>query len=160
LAHVAEVLTILRNDGLSLKRGKCHLFSETVEYLGHVIRPGRLGIAEKTTALKTAPLPRAHSELRFFLGIFNVYRRFVPLFPAFAAHLNVLLCNFMPPQLDRLPPAVADFTELRDRLLYLPVLVLPRTEGLRFLGTDPLDGQVDCFLLQVQPDGKPFPLGF
>jgi Reverse transcriptase (RNA-dependent DNA polymerase) len=58
LAHVAEVLTLLGNAGLSLKLKKCHFFSETVDYLGLVIRPGLLGVAEKNkTALKTAPLP-------------------------------------------------------------------------------------------------------
>jgi Reverse transcriptase (RNA-dependent DNA polymerase) len=61
LAHVAEVLTLLGNAGLSLKLKKCHFFSETVDYLGHVIRPGRLEVAEKnTTALKKARQP--HSD--------------------------------------------------------------------------------------------------
>jgi hypothetical protein len=55
---VVEVLTLLGNAGLSLKLKKCHFFSETVDYLGHVIQPGRLNVAEKNTAaLKTAPLP-------------------------------------------------------------------------------------------------------
>jgi Reverse transcriptase (RNA-dependent DNA polymerase) len=57
LAYVAEVLTLLGNAGLSLKLNKFHFFSETVDYLGHVIRSGRLGVAEKnTTALKTSQL--------------------------------------------------------------------------------------------------------
>jgi Reverse transcriptase (RNA-dependent DNA polymerase) len=98
LAHVAEVLTLLGNAGLSLKLKKGHLLSETVEYLGHVIRPGRLRVAEKnTTGLKTAPLPRTQTELRSFLGLFNVYRRFFPRFSAISAPLNVLLCKGMPP---------------------------------------------------------------
>jgi hypothetical protein len=68
LAHVAEVLTLLGNAGLSLKLKKCHFFSETVGYLGHVIRPGRLGVAEKNTnSLKTAPLPRTQRELKILL---------------------------------------------------------------------------------------------
>jgi hypothetical protein len=61
LTHVAEVLTLLGSAGLSLKLKKCHLFSSTVDYLGHVIRPGRLGVAEtNTVALTTAPLPRTN----------------------------------------------------------------------------------------------------
>jgi hypothetical protein len=67
LTHVAEALTLLGNAGLSLKLKKCHLFGETVVYLGHVIRPGRLGVAEKnTTASKEAPIPRTQTELRYF----------------------------------------------------------------------------------------------
>jgi Reverse transcriptase (RNA-dependent DNA polymerase) len=72
LTHIAEVLTLLGNAGLSLKLKKCHLFSSTVDYLGHVIRPGRLGVAEKNTvALRTAPLPRTQTVLRSFLGLCN-----------------------------------------------------------------------------------------
>jgi hypothetical protein len=98
LQHVNEALTLLGNSGLSLKLKKCHFFSDTVDYLGHVLRPGRLGVAEKnTTALRTAPLPRTQTELRSFLGLCNVYRRFVPHFSALAAPLNALLCKGMPP---------------------------------------------------------------
>jgi hypothetical protein len=105
-----------------------------VDYLGHLIRPGRLGVAEKNmTALKTAPLPRTQSELRSFLGLCNVYRRFFPRFSAIAAPLNVFLCKGISPQLDPLPPAAfVAFTELRDRLLSPPVLALPRAEGRLF----------------------------
>jgi hypothetical protein len=68
--HVAEVLTLLGKTCLSLKLKKCHFFLDTVDYLGHVIRLGRLGVAEKnTTALKTAPLTRTQTELRSFLGL-------------------------------------------------------------------------------------------
>jgi Reverse transcriptase (RNA-dependent DNA polymerase) len=131
LAHVAEALTLLGNGSLSLKLKKCHLFAETVYYLGHVIRPGRLGVAEKnTTALKTAPLPRTQTELRSFLVLCNVYRRFVPKFSAIAAPLNSFLGKGTPPQLGPLPPkAIAAFNQLRDKLLQPPVLALPRTEG-------------------------------
>jgi hypothetical protein len=67
LAHVAEALTLPGNAGLSLKLKKCHFFAETVDYLGHVIRPGRLVVTEKnTSALKSPPLPRTQTELRFF----------------------------------------------------------------------------------------------
>ena len=162
LAHVAEALTLLGNAGLSLKLKKCHFFAEAVDYLGHVIRPGRLGVAEKnTTALKTAPLPRTQTELRSFLGLCNVYRRFVPKFSAIAAPLNAFLGKGTPPQLGPLPPeAVAAFNQLRDKLLHPPVLALPRTEGSLWLDTDASDGQLGCCLLQEQPDGKPLPLGY
>jgi hypothetical protein len=93
-------MTVLGNAGLSLKLQKCRFFAETVNYLGHVIRPGRLGVAEKNTeALKVAPLPRTQTELRSFLGLCKVYRRFVPRFSAIAAPLNALLCKGMPPNL-------------------------------------------------------------
>jgi Reverse transcriptase (RNA-dependent DNA polymerase) len=124
LAHVAEVSTLLGNVDLSMKLKKCHFFSETVDYLGHVIRPSRLEVAEKNTAvLKTAPLPRTQTELRSFRGFATSTGPFVPRFSAIDAPLNALLCKGMLPQLGPLPPpAVAAFAELRDRLLTPPVL--------------------------------------
>ncbi len=40
LRHVEEILHVLRGDGLSLMLRKCNFFKESVDYLGHVIRPG------------------------------------------------------------------------------------------------------------------------
>jgi RNase H-like domain found in reverse transcriptase/Reverse transcriptase (RNA-dependent DNA polymerase) len=162
LEHANEELTLLGNSGLSLKLKKCHFFSDTVDYLGHVIRPGRLGVTENnTTALRTAPLTRAQTKLRSFLGIFNVYRRFVPHFSTLAAPLSALLCKCMPPQLGPIPKdGVVAFNTLRDRLLSPPVLALPRAKGQMWLDTEASDGQLGCCLLRLQPDGKPLPLGY
>lgn len=40
--HVREVLTLLRNAGVTLKLSKCSFFGTSVLYLDHVIRPGQL----------------------------------------------------------------------------------------------------------------------
>jgi RNase H-like domain found in reverse transcriptase/Reverse transcriptase (RNA-dependent DNA polymerase)/Integrase zinc binding domain/Chromo (CHRromatin Organisation MOdifier) domain/Integrase core domain len=162
LAHVNEALTLLGNAGLSLKLKKCHFFADTVDYLGHVIRPGRLGVAEKNTeALKTARLPKTQTELRSFLGLCNVYRRFVPHFSSIASPLNALLSKGTPPTLGPLSPAaIAAFTALRDRLLSPPILALPRAVGKFCLDTDASNGQLGCCLSQQQPCGKYLPLGY
>ena len=47
LKHVDEVLSVLRTDGMTLKLKKCFFFVDSVDYLGHVIRPGLLQVAEK-----------------------------------------------------------------------------------------------------------------
>jgi RNase H-like domain found in reverse transcriptase len=162
LEHVNEAITLLGNSGLSLKLKKFHFFSDTVDYLGHVIRPGHLCVAEKsTTALRTAPLPRTQTELRSFLGLCNVHRRFVPHFSTLAAPLNTLLCKGMPPQLGpNQQDGFVAFNTLRDRLFSPPILTLPRAKGQMWLDTDASDGQLGCCLLQLQPDGKPLPLGY
>jgi Reverse transcriptase (RNA-dependent DNA polymerase) len=48
LAHLDEALTILGQAGLSLKLAKCHFLQEAVDYLGHVIRPGKLESPPRT----------------------------------------------------------------------------------------------------------------
>jgi transposase InsO family protein len=160
--HVDEVLTTLGRAGLSLKLKKCHFFQEAVDYLGHVIRPGRLEVAEKNTvALKEAKLPKTQTELKSFLGLCNVYRRFVARFAAIAAPLTALLRKETPFQL---PPLSEEqrkaFETLRERLLSPPVLALPRAEGHYFLDTDASATQLGCCLRQTQPDGSTLPLGF
>jgi hypothetical protein len=58
LTHHDQVLERFYRAGLSLKLRKCRYFSDTVSYLGHVIRPGKLAVAEKnTSALKYAKPP-------------------------------------------------------------------------------------------------------
>jgi hypothetical protein len=71
---------------------KCHFFRNEVNYLGNVICPGTLAVAEKNTrALRTAKHPSTKTELRSFLGLCNVYRRFANGFAKIAAPLNSLL---------------------------------------------------------------------
>jgi hypothetical protein len=102
-----------------------------VDYLGHVIRPGRLGVAEKNTdALRAAAPPRTHIELRSFLGLDNPYRRFVQQFSTFAEHLNSYLTKKKPALLRMLSTeALAAFESLRDKFLNPPILELPRRSG-------------------------------
>jgi hypothetical protein len=76
-------------------------FSDTVSYLVHVIPPGKLTVAQKNThALKTAKPPTTQSELCSFLGLCNVYRRFVAGFAKIAAPLNIPLRKGESPQLN------------------------------------------------------------
>ncbi len=47
IRHVHEVLSTLRNAGLSVKFKKTNFFCQSVDYQGHRITPGRLEIALK-----------------------------------------------------------------------------------------------------------------
>ena len=108
-----------------------------MDYLGHVIRPGHLSVAEKNTAaLKVAKHPTTQTELRSFLGLCNVYRRFVKGFSKIAAPLNLLLRKGETPQLGPLSSEhVSAFETLRDALLNPPILDLPRIEDVFTLDT-------------------------
>lgn len=49
IEHVKQVLTLLKHAGVRLNVKKCYFFTETIEYLGNVIRPRCLEIATHTT---------------------------------------------------------------------------------------------------------------
>jgi hypothetical protein len=85
LKHVNEALNLLGKAGFPLKLIKFHFIKEAVDYLGQVIRPGKLAVAENNTAaLRNAPVTKLLTELRSFLGLCNVYRRFFPRYAAVA----------------------------------------------------------------------------
>jgi RNase H-like domain found in reverse transcriptase len=133
-----------------------------VDYLGHFIRPGQPSVAENNKAtLKNAQHPTTQTDLRFFLGICNVYRRFVRGFAKIAEPLNLLLQKGETPQLGPMSyKQVTAFDTLRDALLNPPVLALPRIEGAFTLDTDASDHQLGCCLLKSQPDGSQRPVGY
>jgi hypothetical protein len=103
LVHLDFVLNRLYRAGLSLNLKKCLFFKSEVSHLGHVIGPGTLEVAgEDTRALRTAKPPSTQTELRSFLGLCNVYRRFVKGFAKIAALLNSLLRKCDSPHLNTL----------------------------------------------------------
>jgi hypothetical protein len=132
------VLHRLYRAGLSLNSKKCFFFNETVNYLGHVIRLGKLAVAEKNTrALREAKPPTTQTELRSFLGLCNVYRRFVAGFAKIASPLNALLRKVESPRLGELSSEqLAAFEKIRENLLNPPILALSRFEGIFTLDTD------------------------
>lgn len=43
---VDEILQVLGDTGVSLKFDKCIFFTDTIRYLGHIIKPARLKVDE------------------------------------------------------------------------------------------------------------------
>lgn len=128
--HIKEVLGLLRAVVMTLKLKKYHFFSESIDYLGHVIAPGKLQAAKMTTqAIESLRYVEDISEMRSFLGLCNVYRRFVPCFAKNAAFLNKKLKN------EKTSQFVLDYqerravNELKNYLVSPPVLALPRAKS-------------------------------
>ena len=64
LRHVDEIFTALGEAGVTLKISKCRFFSDTVEYLGHIIKPGKLEIdLAHTASLREAKPPTTKTEV-------------------------------------------------------------------------------------------------
>jgi hypothetical protein len=162
MLHLDGVLERLYRAGLSLKLEKCYFCKDTVSYLEHVIRPGKLAVAEKNTlSLRTVQPPSTQSELRSFLGLCNVYRRFVPGFAKIASPLNALLRKGESPQLGPFnKDQLEAFMTLKERLINPPILSLPRSQGQYTLDTDASQDQIGCCLFEEQGEKKLKPIGY
>jgi len=156
LSHMDTVLTLLGKHGVTLKAQKCHRFSNEVEYLGHVVRPGRLTVNEKSLrAIKKAVFPKTQTQLRSFLGMCNVYRGFIVDFAKTAKPLNDLNSVKFPKPLSTTPPEEqAAVDKLREQLCHPPILAIPRKEGKYIIDVDASYDQLGFCLLQQQPDDK------
>ena len=154
---VDHVLSLLRAAGVTLKLKKCFWFQNRVDYLGHVITPGKLSVAtENAKAFKTALFPTTLTQLRSFLGAANVYRRFIKDYSKIAKPLNAMLKKDATPNWeDPSESQRAAFEELKRRLTSPPVLVLPKRDRPFMIDTDASSYQLGAVLLQQQNESDP-----
>ena len=115
----------------------------------------------KEAIQKSLP-PRDVPEVRSFLGICNVYRKFVKDFTKIATPLNKKLNKGKPTKWESLTDGeMTAFETLKEKLVKPPILTLPKANRPLILDTDACDLQLGCVLLQQQEDSKTWlPLGF
>lgn len=77
--HVRIVLERLKQNGLVINAEKCVFSKPRVEFLGYTIdKDGIRPIASRVRAVLEYKLPTVVKDLRRFLALINVYKRFVP----------------------------------------------------------------------------------
>ena len=162
LQHITKVLSLLNNAGMTLKLRKCFFLQQRVEYLGHIVAPGQLQVASKTCqAIKEMPPPRTITELRSFLGLCNVYRRFIKGFGQIAYPLTRKLRLEARDSFPELTEEEMEaYESLKKALTEPPVLALPRSDLPYVLDTDASDKQVGAALMQKYPDKSLRPIGY
>ena len=151
---------------LNLK--KCIFASNSVQYLGQTvtaggIKPGK----EKTEAIAKASVPESQKKLRYFLGLANYFRSYIPGFAKLAAPLFRLTkirpgrkarrCQLRPTQ--RLMPSRG----LSFQSHVWPFLVETGSTRCRVdsaQGDEKNAGGMGAVLLQAQADGTKRPVGF
>ena len=162
LCQVDEILQVLRDVGGTLRLAKCNFFTESVNYLGHAIRPGLLQVGDKSLdAIGEAKPPTTPTQVRSFLGLCNVYKRFVPSFVHISAPLVSLTTNDAP---DHIPSLTAQqlqaFETLKNALIHAPIIHLPRSGLTYIVDTDASNAQLGCALFQKHEVGVRHPIGY
>ena len=87
--HLRQVLQHLKDNQLYARLSKCTFFTNSIEYLGHIVdgddlRPN----PQLVQALMDFPQPRILKELQSFLGLANYYRKFIANFSQIALSLT------------------------------------------------------------------------
>jgi len=76
--HVREVLRQLQKNHLYAQADKCFFHVDTVKYLGYILSPNGLTMADdKVKVIQDWPEPRKIKDIQSFLGFANFYRRFI-----------------------------------------------------------------------------------
>jgi hypothetical protein len=76
--NVREVLSRLRKHRLYAKAEKCKFSVDTTEFLGFVVSPSGISMAQsKVDAVLKWPTPKTVKQIQSFLGFANIYRRFI-----------------------------------------------------------------------------------
>jgi hypothetical protein len=79
--HLRMVLQVLREHQLYAKLGKYTFYRKQIQYLGHNVLEDSITVdPKKVEVIKSWPSPTNIFEVRYFMGLFGYYRRFIAFF--------------------------------------------------------------------------------
>ncbi|KAJ1184493.1 hypothetical protein NDU88_001299 [Pleurodeles waltl] len=116
-----EVFKALDEAGMTIRKEKCQLGVESVEYLGHKI--SKNGVEPKcdlVVAVKEAPAPTNKEELRSFLGLAEFKSKFVHNLAVVTAPMRTLLKKNVPFEWN--DECQIAFEEVKDAIVHCPTL--------------------------------------
>ena len=86
------VLEKLWENDLFLKAKKCKFYKMKIEYLGMIIKEGRISMDPvKLGGIRDWPTPTTVKQIQSFLGFGNFYRKFISHYSNLAQPLNDLM---------------------------------------------------------------------
>lgn len=136
------------------------IFTETIDYLVDMIPTRQVGLASPTTdAIHALQEPTYLTEIRFFIGLWNVFWRFVSDFAKLVASLKKNLLIDQPTTFYSLHhEETRSMNALKQTLRSPPALALPSSHGQIILDRDACTLEDGCVLIQKQFDGKIKPI--
>ena len=89
---VRQVIQRLKDNDLYLKPEKCSFEKDKVEFLGLIIKDGKVAMDNvKVRGILDWPTPTCVKDIQSFMGFANFYRRFIAGFSDVARPMNDLL---------------------------------------------------------------------
>jgi len=150
LSHVDQVLDLLSQHQLFLKRSKCAFGAFEVEYLDHIL--GKDGVwvdPKKIETMKDSPFTNTLKSLWGFHGLTGYYRKFVHNYGKIAALLVALLKK---KYFSWNAATNQSFQALKEVVCTIPVLALLDFTKTIFLECDGL--VLGCYIICSQIQGE------
>lgn len=148
----------LKQHNLKLKPTKCKFLTDTVHYLGFVIKKGKVFPDQRNTnIIKNFPIPKCAKDVQKFLGSVNYYRKFI----SNISDRSVNLTNLTKKKtiFKWSDEAQKEFEDLKEALCNDPFLKLPDMEKDFVLYTDASAVAIGAVLCQME-DNFPRPVAF
>ena len=160
IEHVRRVLTRLLENRLFVKAEKCEFHTQSVEFLGHVIKRGQVETdPRKIEAVRDWAVPSSRNQLQRFLGFANYYRRFVKNYSMIVNPLTRLTSPKEPYVWSE--ETERAFSEIKTALTTAPVLVHPDINKPFIVEVDASDVGIGAVLSQrVDKGGARHPCAF
>ncbi|GBM26147.1 Retrovirus-related Pol polyprotein from transposon 297 [Araneus ventricosus] len=90
LNHLNDILTKIKDAGLTIKSIKCRFAQDRVKYLGHIVGHG-IRTPNEVKAVLEFPVQTRKSQVRAFLGLAGYYNNYIPMFSSIVATLTETL---------------------------------------------------------------------
>ena len=153
-----ELFARLLRAGMTIRPTKCIFGASCVDFLGHRLEQGVLGLHEENVEkIKNAPWPGTKKQVRSFVGLAGYYRDFIPNFAAIAAPLSDLTRKGQPSRVEWGQAQEKAYQTIKSHLTNEPILRLPDPKKTYYLQTDASNTGIGAVLMQKH-DEKLFPV--
>ena len=151
--HLERVFKKLQEANLRLNIKKCNFLKSEVQYLGFIIKEGRVSPPkEYINSLKDIRLPKSRKELEKVLGKFGYVQKFIKNFQIKARPLSKLLHKDKKFELNQ--EEIETFERLKDELINITPLSLPKHQKYE-LHIDASSVGVGAMLLNAEDKESP-----
>ncbi len=160
LGHLRKLLEVLRQAGLTCRRGKCSFGRRRLEFLGHQVGDSVISVPEaRVKSIRDHPLPKSRKQLRAFLGLVNFYRRFIRGFHRWSALLTHHTSSLSAGTVSWTEPMLEAFHALCVQLCDSVCLYVPCNSDVFVLECDASSTGVGA-VLSVKREGNCLPVAF
>ena len=160
LATLRELFCRIRSANLTVRPSKCTVASDNVEFIGHDLHEGIIGLQEKNIEkIRDAPQPVTKKEVRSFIGLTGFYRSYIPNYSTIAVPLTDLTKKGQPNKVIWGEAQERAYRTLKNKLVNKPILRMCDLEKSFTLRTDASDTGLGAMILQQHDDGL-FPVSF